>query len=89
MRHGARTRFTLFLSGMLLFTLVLAACGGSPGGSTSAQTPAQFYKGKTVQIIVPYSPGGGYDQWARLLAPYLQKYLGAGKVEVVNAPGGG
>ncbi|MCL6633393.1 MAG: hypothetical protein K6T63_12275 [Alicyclobacillus herbarius] len=42
-----------------------------------------------MQIIVPYGPGGGYDQWARLIAPYLQKYLGLGKVEVVNVPGGG
>ena len=28
-----------------------------------------FYKGKTLTFLVPNSPGGGYDTWARLLAP--------------------
>ncbi|MCL6637726.1 MAG: hypothetical protein K6T26_07240, partial [Alicyclobacillus sp.] len=55
--------------------------------SSSAGT--DFYKGKTLRIVVPHAPGGGYDQWARLLAPYLQKYLNLGKVEVVNIDGGG
>ncbi|MCL6598147.1 MAG: hypothetical protein K6T81_05340 [Alicyclobacillus macrosporangiidus] len=58
-------------------------------GSSSASSGYDFYKGKTLQIIVPYSPGGGYDQWARLIAPYMQKYLGTSKVEVVNVDGGG
>ncbi|MCF8563143.1 hypothetical protein LLE49_00100 [Alicyclobacillus tolerans] len=58
-------------------------------GTASSQSTAGFFKGKTMQIIVPYGPGGGYDQWARLLAPYLEKELGLAKVEVVNKPGGG
>ncbi|MCL6637200.1 MAG: hypothetical protein K6T26_04540 [Alicyclobacillus sp.] len=66
--------------------------------ATGSATPTQgadtasgyaFYQGKTLHIIVPYAPGGGYDQWARLLAPYLQKYLRLAKVEVVNTAGGG
>lgn len=52
----------------------------------AAESP---YQGKTVTIIVPYGPGGGYDTWARLLAPYLKQYLGAGEVKVENRPGGG
>jgi tripartite-type tricarboxylate transporter receptor subunit TctC len=31
----------------------------------SAQTP--FYEGKTVRILVGFSPGGAYDVWARLI----------------------
>ena len=31
-------------------------------GSASAQSPAEFYKGKTVTIIVSSAPGGGYDR---------------------------
>lgn len=58
-------------------------------GTDLAQTATDFYKGKTLTIIVPYGPGGGYDQWARLIAPYLQKYLGLAKVDVQNVTGGG
>jgi tripartite-type tricarboxylate transporter receptor subunit TctC len=69
---------------------VLAACGPNKSGSSSdAGGSGNFYSGKTLQIIVPYGPGGGYDQWARVIAPYMQKYLGADKVKVVNTPGGG
>ncbi|MCL6592696.1 MAG: hypothetical protein K6T31_01850, partial [Alicyclobacillus sp.] len=71
-----------------------AATPPPPAQATAAQgadaaSGYVFYQGKTLQIIVPYAPGGGYDQWARLLAPYLQKSLHLAKVEVVNAPGGG
>jgi tripartite-type tricarboxylate transporter receptor subunit TctC len=52
-----------------------------------ADTQADFYKGKTVRIAVGTSPGGGFDAYARLLAPYLQKKLGA-TVIVENRPGG-
>jgi tripartite-type tricarboxylate transporter receptor subunit TctC len=48
----------------------------------------EFYKGKTVRIVVGYSPGGGYDAYARMIAPYLEKQLGA-TVLVENKPGGG
>lgn len=74
----------------VVLAATLAACGSSGnGGSSAAQSPSSFYKGQTVSIVVPYGPGGGYDQWARVIAPYMQKYLGAAKVVVVNAPGGG
>jgi len=47
------------------------------------------YRGKTITIIVPYGPGGGYDTWARLVAPYLKEYLGAAEAKVENRAGGG
>ena len=30
-----------------------------------------FYKGKTVRVIVGYAPGGGYDTYTRAIARYL------------------
>jgi tripartite-type tricarboxylate transporter receptor subunit TctC len=33
------------------------------------------YPSKTIRIICPYSPGGGYDRQARGIAPFLQKHL--------------
>jgi tripartite-type tricarboxylate transporter receptor subunit TctC len=45
-------------------------------GDVAAQDEAAFYQGKTVRFVVGTSPGGGYDIYARALAPHLQKRLG-------------
>jgi tripartite-type tricarboxylate transporter receptor subunit TctC len=49
-----------------------------------------FYKGKTVSIVIGYSVGGGYDAYARLLARHLGKHI-AGNPSVVaqNMTGAG
>ena len=44
--------------------------------------------GEAVEIIVPFSEGGGTDIWARTLTPYLQTHLGASSVQVLNVTGG-
>ena len=52
------------------------------------QSAAEFYKGKTVRIVVGFGVGGGYDLYARMLAPYLREALQA-TVVVENQPGAG
>src|ERR1700733_13707986 len=47
-----------------------------------------YFGGKTVRLIVGYGPGGGYDAYARMIAPYLTHDLGA-SVVVENQPGAG
>lgn len=47
-----------------------------------------FYKGNTVKWIVPYSPGGGYDEYSRLIIPFMEKYTGA-EIQIENKPGAG
>jgi len=47
-----------------------------------------YYAGKTVRFVVGFGAGGGYDAYARMLAPYLSKALGA-TVIVENRPGAG
>src|SRR5680860_44604 len=48
----------------------------------------EYFKGKTIRLIVGYSAGGGYDTNARLLAQYLEKYVpGNPSVMVENMPG--
>jgi tripartite-type tricarboxylate transporter receptor subunit TctC len=55
----------------------------------SAQDPvAQFYRGKQLNLYIGTSPGGGYDTYARMLAPHFEKHTGA-TVVVENRPGGG
>ena len=55
-----------------------------------ADEVADFYKGKTVQLLVGYGPGGGYDIYARVLARHIGKYLpGNPNVVIQNMPGAG
>jgi putative tricarboxylic transport membrane protein len=53
-----------------------------------AETAADFYRGKTVRILVGSPPGGGYDIYARLVTPALAAKLGA-TVLVENKDGNG
>jgi tripartite-type tricarboxylate transporter receptor subunit TctC len=55
--------------------------------SSYGQDAASFYKGKVISFIVPYSPGGGYDAYARMVATVLEKKIGA-TVVVNNIEGG-
>jgi tripartite-type tricarboxylate transporter receptor subunit TctC len=49
-----------------------------------------FYQGKTVQVVVGYAVGGGYDTNARMLARHLGRHIpGNPAVVVVNMPGAG
>jgi tripartite-type tricarboxylate transporter receptor subunit TctC len=57
---------------------------------TAKAKAEDFYKGKTVTIDVGFSPGGGFDMNARLLARHLGQYIpGHPAVIVVNIPGAG
>src|SRR4029077_16915252 len=53
-----------------------------------AETAAEFYRGKTVRVLVGSPPGGGYDLYARLIAPYLAAKIEA-TVLVENKDGSG
>ncbi len=71
---------------------VVAALAAAPlitaAGLARAQDAASFYKDNVIKWIIPYNPGGGYDEYSRAIAPYLEKYTGA-RVDVVNLPGAG
>ena len=67
------------LTGLLLAT-----------AQTSADPLADFYKGRTVSIIVGSPPGGGYDALARIVAKHLSGHLaGHPSIVVQNMPGAG
>ncbi len=56
--------------------------------SASAQTPAEFYRGKQVTLITSASVGGGYDQYARILAKHMPRFIpGNPTIVVQNMPG--
>jgi tripartite-type tricarboxylate transporter receptor subunit TctC len=51
-------------------------------GLTAAPAAQALEDGDTVRLVVPYSPGGGYDAQARLAAPYVEAALGAQGLDV-------
>jgi tripartite-type tricarboxylate transporter receptor subunit TctC len=40
-----------------------------------AQSPADFYKGRNVDLYIGYSVGGAYDLYARVIARHLGKHI--------------
>lgn len=57
---------------------------------TSDQTTEVDFPTKEIKLVVPYSPGGGFDTAARMVGPYMEKYLPNNvSVIVENMPGGG
>jgi tripartite-type tricarboxylate transporter receptor subunit TctC len=59
-------------------------------GAAHADTAADFYKGKQVNLIVGYGTGGGYDVYGRLFARHLARHIpGNPSVVVQNMPGAG
>ena len=58
--------------------------------AASAQGPADFYKGRTLSLVVGYATGGGYDLYARLAARFLSRHVpGQPTVVVQNMTGAG
>jgi tripartite-type tricarboxylate transporter receptor subunit TctC len=71
----------------LYASLLLAA---ALGASAHAAAPGDFYKGRTLFIIIGYSAGGGYDLYARVLAQHMGKHIpGNPTVVPQNMPGAG
>lgn len=69
---------------------VMAAPAKQFQRSFDEKAVADFYRGKTVSIVVGFAPGGGYDIVSRLIAKHLGKYIpGRPNVIVDNRPGGG
>jgi tripartite-type tricarboxylate transporter receptor subunit TctC len=67
----------------VLVALLLAAA--TPA---AAQSPNDFYRGKTVSLLIGIQPGGAYDAYARLLARHIGRHIpGAPTVVVQNMPG--
>jgi tripartite-type tricarboxylate transporter receptor subunit TctC len=78
------------LGGAAAALLVLLSAAGQ------AQSPAEFYKGKNVDLMIGYSVGGGYDVYARIVARHMGKHIpgnptivpknmeGAGSLRLVN-----
>ncbi|HET9149258.1 MAG TPA: tripartite tricarboxylate transporter substrate-binding protein, partial [Alphaproteobacteria bacterium] len=70
--------------------LVLSVLAAFAATAAHADDLAAFYKGKQMKMIIRSGPGGGYDQYARMLARHMGKHIpGDPTIIPVNMPGGG
>lgn len=59
-------------------------------GPTRHARAAEFYAGKTIDVIVPFAPGGAGDVTTRFITPFLTKHIpGNPHFNVTTMPGGG
>jgi tripartite-type tricarboxylate transporter receptor subunit TctC len=89
-RHGRTALWTALVAGPALFATSCASgeAGGEASPGEAAASADSCYAGETATFVVSFGAGSGYDQIARLIAPYLEKELGA-TVVVENQPGAG
>ncbi len=65
-----------------------AALGLSSQPAGAQDEIAEFYRGKSITMIVASGTGGGYDAYARVLARHLRKHVpGEPSIVVQNMPG--
>jgi tripartite-type tricarboxylate transporter receptor subunit TctC len=70
---------------------IIAACASlAMVGLHPAYAEDDFYSGKTIQVLIGFSSGGGYDLYGRTLARYLGRHI-PGNPQIVpqNMPGAG
>ena len=67
--------------------VVVLAATAVPAMAQTAD--CSFYEGKTVELIVPFNPGGGFDSYGRMVANHMGSKLGAQNMIVRNQPGAG
>lgn len=73
----------------LVLALAISALALPPGKAV-AQSVADFYAGRQINLIVGATPGGGYDSQARLVARYWGKHIpGNPTIVVQNMPAAG
>ena len=70
-----------------ILCLCPAIANAAPAGLASS---ANFYRGRTIFVTVGYTPGGGYDLYARILAQHMGKHIPGNPTMIPqNMPGAG
>jgi tripartite-type tricarboxylate transporter receptor subunit TctC len=82
-RIGARGWFVSAFAAVVIMLAAHAALAAD-------DAVASFYKGRTIQLYIGYSPGGGYDTYARVLARHMGEHIpGNPTIVPQNMPGAG
>ena len=90
MREIMRARLVFWLFLLLSGTPTAQSWAAAAKSGFDEKAIADFYRGKTVRIIVGFSAGGGYDAYSRLIGRHLHKHIpGNPNVLVDNMAGAG
>jgi tripartite-type tricarboxylate transporter receptor subunit TctC len=61
-----------------------------PAAASAQGDAGEFFRGKTMSVVIPIGPGGAYDAYGRLVARHLGKQLpGNPQIVARNMPGAG
>ena len=72
------------------YFILAAPCLLALAAPAHAQTPAEFYAGKNMTMVIGLSPGGGYDTFGRAIARFMGNHIpGKPNFIVQNMPGAG
>jgi tripartite-type tricarboxylate transporter receptor subunit TctC len=78
------------LASRMIWSLLWLAAIMAIAPGLRAEPIADFYRGKTMKMIIGYGPGGGYDLYGRLAAEFLSRHIPGNPIIVPeNMPGGG
>src|SRR5215813_8857329 len=84
MPFAPTSRARLALAALPVATLALASA------PATAQGVADFYRGRTLNFVVGFGPGGGYDLYARLISRHISRHIPGNPIVVVqNMDGAG
>src|SRR5215470_8392730 len=88
---GALMALKFAIGSLKFLALAMTTCILLLGHAEDASTQgAPFFQGKTIRIIVGFTSGGLYDQYARILARQMPQYIpGNPTIIVQNMPGAG
>ena len=87
MRMPFPRRFKAWLRRLACLAWMSVMLGAS---SALAQSPADFFRGKTVSLLIGFGPGGEDDLWARTVARHMMTHIpGNPNVVPVHTPGSG
>lgn len=67
---------------------VAAVAAAGFAAPAAADAVADFYKGKTVTVVVAAGPGGGHTKYTQYLAPFLEKHMPGNPNFIVQNMGG-
>src|SRR5258705_4200943 len=86
--HGMTSRLGVFIGGLAVLTALQCVFAGEAGAQTGAV--AAFYRGRTVQAVVGYTPGSTFELYLRTLTRHLGRHIpGNPAIVIQHMPGAG
>lgn len=75
---------------MIRLARILPVCAAALSTPALAQSPAEFFKGRTIEVFIGTSVGGGYDAYTRILSRHMGRHIPGNPTLVPkNMTGGG